>query len=84
MTIFALFLIASGFAAILRATTIARQNLELIEGRGEEIYFEQRRAAQAYRHPTNPRNVKIGGWVFVAIGFVLLLNSTVLHWGVSD
>jgi hypothetical protein len=75
-------IIVLGLAAIFRADAIARRSRKFVDS-GKELYFEQRRSWEAYpwtRPPTEPGRVKRVGWVFVAIGCFLLLNSALFDW----
>lgn len=71
-----------GLAAVFRADTIAQRSRKFVDS-GKELYFEQRRSWDAYpwtRPPTDAGQVKRIGWIFVALGFALLINDLFLNW----
>ena len=73
--------IGIGAYTIAHAERIARKNKEHIES-GEESYFEERRAWEAYgkRPATDPKFVRRGGFSLVAFGFISLLASIFVYY----
>tara|TARA_B100000678_G_C18119235_1_gene465937 strand:+ start:147 stop:395 length:249 start_codon:yes stop_codon:yes gene_type:complete len=74
---FSIALIAIGAFTVLRAARSAAE-AEARMRSGEDRYFEERRALEAYPQQRDPAKIRRGGWFMIAAGFGLMMLDVLI------